>query len=249
MHQIKERKDIRLSRFTEDSKSWIRVDFPMTSPAKTIVKQLSDRKWNDRLQCLYIPDTKRHVAEVFRRFEDILWVDIKALYKKPRSKKSNQQTKQTKQTLKVNYNAAMISYEESLRLRRYSINTLKIYKHCFRQFLYYYNNIKPSDINQEMINAFMHNLVVKQKISESYQNQYINAIKYYYEKILLRESVRYSWVRPKVRKALPGVFSEKEVELLLKTVENLKHKCIRYLLYVPVPNSSPLGILYLVPAP
>ena len=152
MYQIQERKDIRLSRFTEGSKSWIRVDFPMTSPAKTIVKQLSDRKWHDRLQCLYIPDTKRHVAEVFRRFEDILWVDIKALYKRKPKKGTKNRAKKSPDRSSYKKGCPP-AYVNTLKRLGYSRQTIRSYHSCLLDFVNYY---AQKDIEQLEYKEIVH---------------------------------------------------------------------------------------------
>lgn len=58
----------------------------------------------------------------------------------------------------------------------------------------------------------------------------INAIKFYYEKVLGQQRKFYE-LRPKKPQQLPLVFTETEIVLLLKPVDNLKHKCILMLIY------------------
>jgi len=69
------------------------------------------------------------------------------------------------------------------------------------------------------------------KVSPSHENQSINAIKFYYEKILGRPVERYYIQRPRREKKLPLVLSEEEVTLIFRQIKNIKHKCIMYLIY------------------
>jgi Site-specific recombinase XerD len=69
------------------------------------------------------------------------------------------------------------------------------------------------------------------KLSASEQNQKINSIKFFYEKVLNRPKEVYEIPRPKKPFQLPGVFSENEVRRILDAEENLKHKCILCLAY------------------
>ena len=62
--------------------------------------------------------------------------------------------------------------------------------------------------------------------STSYQNQAINAVKFYYERVLGGQRKVYLVDRPREEKTLPVVLIEKEVGDLLKATENLKHKPI-----------------------
>ncbi len=82
-----------------------------------------------------------------------------------------------------------------------------------------------------MIVAYVRYLVMERKVSSSYQNQAINAIKFYYERVLGGHRKIYMVERPRREKALPEVLSEQEVLLLFNQVENIKHKVILMLLY------------------
>ncbi len=80
--------------------------------------------------------------------------------------------------------------------RRYSENTIKVYGSLFKEFIQYYSNIKPEDITENDIRKYQDYLVKKRKISTSTQNQAINAIKFYYEKVLGREKGDFYIERP-----------------------------------------------------
>ena len=70
----------------------------------------------------------------------------------------------------------------------------------------------------------------EKKWSESPQNQAINAIKFYYEKVLEQDRQFYD-IRPRKADKLPNVLSEEEVQQLINSIDNLKHKCILSLIY------------------
>jgi len=63
------------------------------------------------------------------------------------------------------------------------------------------------------------------------ENQAINAIKFYYEKVLGRPVRKYYVQRPKKGWNLPNVLSEIEVQQIFSNTENLKHKAILSLIY------------------
>jgi site-specific recombinase XerD len=77
-----------------------------------------------------------------------------------------------------------------------------------------------------MIVDYLRYLVIDRKISSSYQNQAINAIKFYYERVLGGERKVYLIERPREEKTLPIVLNETEISDILKAAENLKHKAI-----------------------
>ena len=69
-------------------------------------------------------------------------------------------------------------------------------------------------------------LVEERQISTSYQNQAINAIKFYFEKVLKGPRRVYYIERPRKEKLLPSVLSEAEVKKIIENISNLKHKCL-----------------------
>ncbi len=92
------------------------------------------------------------------------------------------------------------------------------------------NDIKT--IDEKMIIAFMQYLVIERKVSTSYQNQSINAIKFYYERVLGGHSKIYLVERPRKEKTLPEVLSEEELVSVIQ--KNRQHKaqscCLAHLL-------------------
>jgi len=114
---------------------------------------------------------------------------------------------------------------------RYSKSTLKTYKSAFEDFINYHNSIALQDLNEGHIQTFLRHLVMERQVSISYQNQAINAVKFYFEKVLHGARKTYFIDRPKKEKSLPNVLSTEEVSALLKSIENLKHKAILSLIY------------------
>jgi site-specific recombinase XerD len=123
------------------------------------------------------------------------------------------------------------TYIEKLILKRYSYHTIKTYKNLFKEFINYYHTRPIDEITEKEILAYLRYLVAERAVSLSYQNQAINAIKFYYEQVLNGNRRFYYIERPEKEQTLPVVLSEKEVQSLIKVFANLKHKCIFLLLY------------------
>lgn len=120
---------------------------------------------------------------------------------------------------------------EKLEVMRYSFNTIKTYTNMMAQFLTYYHSHQLEEITTDMIKAYLRYLVMDRKVSLSFQNQAINAIKFYYEKVLGGQQKTYFIDRPKKERKLPEVLSKVEVVSLLKAIKNLKHKAIISTIY------------------
>lgn len=130
-----------------------------------------------------------------------------------------------------NYRPCPDGYILKLKELRYSDTTLKTYRGLFEEFINFYHKFEIDRIDESMITAFMRYLVIERKVSISYQNQAINAIKFYYERVLGGQRKVYLVDRPRSEKKLPAVLSEQEVGALLKATENIKHKAILMLAY------------------
>jgi site-specific recombinase XerD len=101
----------------------------------------------------------------------------------------------------------------------------------FEEFINYYPMQDIKTIDEPAIIKFLRFLVTERKISITYQNQSINAIKYYYEKVLGGQRKFYFIDRPNKEKTLPSVLSTQEVIDILKQTENIKHKAILMTIY------------------
>ena len=122
-------------------------------------------------------------------------------------------------------------YRDRLIQHRYSQNTLNIYCNYFRDYCTYFKNKQLEEIRSEQINAYILYLIKTNNISISQQNQRINSIKFYYEKILGKEKQYYDLHRPKKEHRLPKILSKHEVQRILRACNNIKHHCIILLMY------------------
>ena len=122
-------------------------------------------------------------------------------------------------------------YVAKLKELRYSSNTLAVYTDMFEEFMNFYPDKILEEISEEGIVLFLRYLVNERQVSISYQNQSINAIKFYYERVLRGSRKVYYIERPRKEQYLPEVLSEEEVAAILKVITNLKHKAIIMTIY------------------
>lgn len=112
--------------------------------------------------------------------------------------------------------------------KNYALNTQKVY---MRYLIDYDRFCKKHLIPlQEGVEAYIKYLITLGH-SESAQNQAINAIKFYFEKVLHLDKKHYRIDRPKKSKALPTVLAMEEVSRLFDVVDNDKHKAILQTIY------------------
>jgi len=118
--------------------------------------------------------------------------------------------------------------QRQLEIMNYSMSTKATYKVCFLQF--YYSKHFSNPIRRENILEYLYDLSLSGK-SLSTQNQSINAIKFYLEKVLKLDREYYFIDRPKKEKRLPVVLNKSEVANIINQITNIKHKIIIKLIY------------------
>ena len=127
--------------------------------------------------------------------------------------------------------ALLDKYQQHMILKAYERSTIDGYSSAMALFLSYFTFKPIADLSKDEIEAYIYHLVSKYKIGYSKQNLTINAIKLYYEGILDRPRELYKLQRARKPKSLPGTLTPKEVEILLTTPKNLKHRTILALIY------------------
>lgn len=125
--------------------------------------------------------------------------------------------------------SAVLKTVEQLMLQRYSPNTIRTYQHALRQF-FMENKDSPADLNRETLCRFLLFKAKTAEWSESTQDTFINALKFYVQHVGKQE-IDFRDMRPREKKSLPHVLSEQEVASLLNAVENIKHKTILMVIY------------------
>ncbi len=123
------------------------------------------------------------------------------------------------------------SYIEVLDKKRYSSNTKRAYTSSFERFASFYKDKNVSTLSDEDVDRYLTYLVSGCKVSPAIQKQAINAIKFYYEKVLRRPVEHHLYKRPKREKKLPAILSEDEVTSILLALKNLKHRTILTVIY------------------
>ena len=187
------------------------------------VKSINGARWSQSRKFWYIPREEFQLKKVFDLLKQVAYIDYSAI---KTQKKVNISKRKDKQAVNI-----PPSYTNLLEQKRYSENTITIYKSYFADFIRYFKDKDLAKISKEAINSYILNLIREKNISTSQQNQRINAIKFYYEKVLGRQKEYYNIERPKSVKILPNVLSVSEIKQMIDNTKNIKHKCIISLLY------------------
>ncbi|MDA3899817.1 MAG: tyrosine-type recombinase/integrase [Spirochaetes bacterium] len=123
----------------------------------------------------------------------------------------------------------MRRYTDLLKAKGYSRRTIKAYTACFTDF-FNSNNGNIDQMSQDDIVGFLSEKS-DSNISASYQNIYVSAVKFYYEKVCSCRVSKITIPRRNKDKKLPQVLSENEVQQIFAEVSNNKHRAILFVIY------------------
>ncbi len=118
--------------------------------------------------------------------------------------------------------------EDELKLRNYSRKTVKSYLSCLSSYFQYAKNIKK-DPDVALVKKYL--LERKEKgWSPQTLNLHLNAIKYFYREIC-KSKKKVELKFAKISKKLPIVLSRTEIEKIIKSINNRKHRLLIALSY------------------
>ena len=192
---------------THKGKERIAVYFDNDDTLIARFKKLGGAQWSATLKVWHLPDTAENRLK-FKIAEEEMPVTI---------------NREKVKEIEV--------FETYLNTKRYSCNTVKTYTEALSTFFLFYNDKETSKINNNDVINFQNNYILAKKLSISYQNQIVNAIKLYF-KILKETAIVVEKIyRPKTEKLLPNVLSKAEIKMILNAHTNIKHKTMLSLIY------------------
>lgn len=236
------RHNVKVDKLFHREKHCLAVYFFINNELKTAVRTIRGATFSMTHKCWYIENRDGLLKEILAAFKDLAWVDI-AFLKKGEKKlsKANDSVKMATgdlpgkkvplPSLPEEHIQVLRMMEQKLKLRGYSENTQRTYLHMFKEFLQFYSNDSPFDLTEIEIRNFLVYLIEHKKISRSAQNQSINAIKFFYEKVLGQERKVYQLERPLKEKRLPEVLSQEEIMRIFEAIDNIKHRTMLMLIY------------------
>ena len=120
--------------------------------------------------------------------------------------------------------------KRDLELKNYSPKTRSCYLASVKSFALHFHR-SPAELADQEIREYLHYLIQEKKASQSAISQSYSALKFFYETTLKRDWGGFRIPRVKMRKKLPVVLSQQEVQALFSVIRNLKHRTILMTIY------------------
>ncbi|MEO8475111.1 MAG: site-specific tyrosine recombinase/integron integrase [Chryseolinea sp.] len=213
-----------------EKQKYIGMQFYPDKVIHALVKTLDSPKWSPENRMVFIKNTPENFNIIFKTFKGVAYINCRYFLRNKPLHKGSEPVDLSTLKNEIDLLGCPQEYINLLETKRYSFNTARTYTHLFGVFRRVFADRELKDINEMDIKQYM-NSIVKQGKSPSYQNQAINAIKFYYEQVLNMPQRFYEIDRPRPERKLPSVLSEEEVSSLIKATANLKHKAILVTIY------------------
>ncbi|MFT4987031.1 MAG: integrase/recombinase XerD [Flavobacteriales bacterium] len=198
---------------------------------KSLLPYLTHTSWSEEHGMNYIPNSKKDLDNLFDVFKGKFWIDGTSFYKDT-MQLLNPELKLNQISYKAKPGVKRVpeAYLDKLILKCYALNTVKNYVNAFEKFINYYVELEIEQIDERNIRWYLKHMIGEGK-SNSSVNLSLNAIKFYYEKVLGMPGRFYQIERPLKRKEIPKVLAREEVRRMFSLTTNIKHRCILGLLY------------------
>ena len=173
------------------------------------------------MSCWHIPYYENYAKDLELRFSN----------KAKIVDRSNTIRRSVNNKLGVDHSEALYKYERFLRNRRYSEQTIKNYLIRIRDFLRFYYDKDIDLITNEDVQYYNYEQLIKRRVSYVVQNQFVTSLGLFIKTVSDNSIDIDNIERAKRSRKLPTVFSKSEVQKIINSTENLKHKTLLLLIY------------------
>ncbi|MDB5224343.1 MAG: hypothetical protein JWN83_3010 [Chitinophagaceae bacterium] len=214
------------------------ADFTYNKQINNAIRQVAGVKWSQTHKEWHLPAAQTSVIHLREKINSLAVLDTSALKRQLEEKKKKPLAVLPPATQKVMLHLlsaanqhALDIFIKTLQLKAYSTNTIKTYRTEFSVLLKLLDKFPVDDMQESHIKSYILYLLQKKNYSESQAHTAINAIKFYFEKVLRRPQIVVYIPRPKKAWQLPKVHATEQVKKIIQATANEKHKTMLMLAY------------------
>ena len=237
---------IKLDGVIYKNKECISISCVKENNINNAIRLIPDRKFSFSLKLWMVPLSKANYASIKKLLSPICTINDDALktYLKNKELKNNleeairtgvneksalqQITTTLPACLNIHHNNGHVltNMQQQLQLMGYSLNTRRTYLNEMSQFLQLLKDKSADEFTTERIKDYLQYCFNTLKLSENTLHSRMNAMKFYYEKVLHKDKIFWDIPRSKKQLILPKVISEEKILDGLNSVGNIKHKLL-----------------------
>jgi len=215
----------------------IAVCFRPDSLIANIVKKIPEAKWTQSFGNWYIPCNRESYNLLLQALENKVTIENSELRLYLQQRKAMVVTENKPVSpagfkvmvsfpLSTENLMALTVFRNLMLLKGYSKNTVRNYCNEFHQLLRLLGTRDVNALGKEQIMSYLLWLLEKKGCSETKVHTAVNAIKFYFGKVIGREKEFYDLPRPRKPFKLPAILAEEEVMSVLTQISNLKHRAM-----------------------
>ena len=193
------------------NKNIIWLKFPKDDALVRMLKSVAKTNWSNTQKCWYVTDNSVH-RERFGLAKKIAGKEVLL-------------------TSHPNNLPAFQKFQNHVVLKGFSENTMRVYSLEFAQLLYILAAFPVEDLTKEKLQSYFLYCHKELKLSENQIHSRMNAVKFYFEKVLHQDKIFFDIPRPKKPLLLPKALNTEEIKKLIAATDNPKHKLILQLCY------------------
>jgi integrase/recombinase XerD len=206
---------------------------------QNLLRKHTQMRWSQSMGCWYLPYSSHLVNELFVLVKGIAFLEYSDLRTGGKVAVEENAENQLKRSVPVKALgvlseesfAKLHAFKQWLHSKRYSESTIGTYVEALQTFLKFNAHKAVEEITNEDVIVFNNDYILANKLSASYQNQVVNAIKLFFRTLGMKSMEVDLIHRPKRAHHLPNVLSKEEVKLILSAQRNLKHRTMLSLIY------------------
>jgi integrase/recombinase XerD len=211
-------------------RTMIRLEFKYDTAIIDEIRAIRGRVWSATHKCWYVPDT----PQTRERFGISLNMvrDEAGRITGGMDSSGYQSTNLTAfEKLPEAIKEKLRDFRKWMEQHRYSEQTIRNYLNHLSQFFVYLGDIDIREVTTNDVIRFNHDVIIKLKLSISYQRVVTGAIKLFYSHFFDHKMDIDRLDRPFREKKLPIVLSKEEIGRIIKATANLKHRTMLSTIY------------------
>jgi len=200
------------------------------------IKQVPDRIYDKHYRKWILPWSKKTYEQLKLYYHEMDYQVIdrvpqaaKIYEKELRTHREKLQFLQNKYPLW--FREKIITYSQMMVRQRYSWKSITSYTGKLARYIEFYKGQDIDQLTDSEANQYLSH-IAKMEVSNSLINITLSAIKLYYQKIAFQSNFYLDRLeRPRKGKTLPTILSVREVDSMFKSIKNLKHLSLLYVIY------------------
>ena len=228
-NRLNNKANITLSFAEHNQTPVVKVVFGYNRPIINKLKETTNARWSASQKCWYISREEFNLNIFFENFRELAYIDYSGLKTEKNNHAEITNVKKysalaLKKQLSPKVKIEIDEFKTWMQQKRYGDNTVKTYIHQLEIFFGFYAQKTPDKITNADITAFNSNFVLKHKLSATFQNQTISALKQFYSRLYRKNIDIDDMERPRKSRPLPKVIPIEIVKEMLASINNPKHK-------------------------